>query len=51
MKEIGERLREFRQSKKMKQVDMSKVLGISVSAYSKINAFIFAIKPLLRYYR
>jgi transcriptional regulator with XRE-family HTH domain len=37
MKEIGERLREFRQSKKMKQVDMSKVLGISVPASSKIE--------------
>lgn len=37
MKEIGERLREFRQSKKMKQVEISKILGISVPAYSKIE--------------
>lgn len=37
MTKIGERLREFRQSKKMKQGDMSNVLRISVSAYSKIE--------------
>jgi transcriptional regulator with XRE-family HTH domain len=36
-RKISERLREFRQSKKLKQVDMSKVLGISVPAYSKIE--------------
>jgi transcriptional regulator with XRE-family HTH domain len=36
-KQIGERLRELRQSKKMKQEDMAAVLGISVPAYSKIE--------------
>ena len=37
MNEIGERLREFRQSKKMKQMEIAKILGISVPAYSKIE--------------
>lgn len=36
-KKIGERLQELRQSKKLKQEDFSKFLGISVSAYSKIE--------------
>lgn len=36
-RKIGDRLREFRHSKKMKQGEMSRVLGISVPAYSKIE--------------
>lgn len=35
--EIGKRLKEVRQTHKLKQADMSKIFGISVAAYSKIE--------------
>ncbi|UCH98698.1 MAG: helix-turn-helix domain-containing protein, partial [Candidatus Aminicenantes bacterium] len=37
MKKIIERLKQVRQSKGLKQKDMAKQLGVSTSAYSKIE--------------
>lgn len=52
-RKIGKRLQEFRESKKMKQVDMSGVFRISVSAYSKIETGVneLTAKHLLTLYR
>lgn len=46
---IGQRLKELRQKHKLKQADMSKVFGISVAAYSKIETGIneLTVKHLL----
>jgi len=37
MKKIGQRLRDLRRSKKMKQEEIAKLLNISSAAYSKIE--------------